>query len=206
MTPASPSSLPTMSDVDNAMRIVKTVRNSARETSQALRRVKNRQAAFEEREAAAIKILEQAIKSYHSAQSLVEAEGIREDVVRHSRELDQLRQDHQATMDAKNNDFEHQWRLEIDKLCCCFVDAVGLDFVQNAIRNSTKNPSGATGSAPTPADQPTPPATEPEPEVASPAEHPARSPPASPERPVRADAGASSTVRMPIAAKHGIYC
>lgn len=206
MTPASPSALLTMSDVDYAMRVVKAVQDSAEQTSQALQRMKTPQAAFEERVTAVNAIIDKAFELHDSAQSRAEEARFRADILRHGVELHQLQQDHQATLDAKNKDFEHQQRLEIEYLCFCLVRDVGADLFQKALRSSTKNPSGATGSTSTPAGQPTPPATESEPEVASPVEHPARSPPASSERPVRADDGASSTVRMPIATKHGIYC
>lgn len=206
MTPASPSGLPTMSDVDYAMRVVHAVQDSAEQTYLALQRMKTPKAAFEERQAALIVSFDQALYCHHSAQSRAEADRFREDILRNSVELHQLYQDHQATRDAKNKDFEHQRRLAIEDLCRRLIHDVGPDLIQNALRNLTKNPSDATSSTPTPANQPTPPATEPEPEVVSPAEHPARSPPASSERPVRADASPSSNVRMCIAAKHGIYC
>ncbi|KAG6353431.1 hypothetical protein INS49_005612 [Diaporthe citri] len=181
-----------MSDLDYAMRVVHAVQDSAEQTYSALHRMKTPQAAFEERQAAVNVSIDQALNSHHSAQSCAEADRFREDILRHSAELHQLRQDHQATLDAKNKDFEHQRRLAIEDLCRRLIHAVGPDLIQSAIRNLTKNPSDATSSNPTPANQPTPPATEPEPEVVCPAEHPARSPPASPERPVRADASASS--------------
>lgn len=197
-----------MSDVDYAMGVVHAVQDSAEQTYSALQRMKTPQAAFEEREAAVSVSLKQAINDYHSAEIRGEADRAArfEDTARHGAELFQLRQDHQATLDAKNKEFEHQRRLAIEDLCRRLIQAVGPDLIQNSLRNLTKNPSDATSSTLTPANQPTPPATEPEPEVVSPAEHPARSPPASSERPVRADASASSNVSMRIAAKHGIYC
>ncbi|KAI7785683.1 hypothetical protein LA080_006249 [Diaporthe eres] len=175
-----------MSDVDYAMGVVHAVRDSAEQTYSALQRMKTPQAAFEERQAAVDVRLVQALNDHHSAQNRGEADRVarfKEDVVRHGAELTQLRQDHQATLDAKNKEFEHQRRLAIEDLCRRLINAVGPDLIQSALRNLTKNPSDATSSTLTPANQPTPPATEPEPEVVSPAEHPARSPPASSERP-----------------------
>lgn len=206
MTPTSPSGLPTMSEDDYAMRVVHAVQYSAEQTYSALQRMKNPQSAFEERQAAVNASIDRALHGHHSAQSLAEKDRFREDILRHVAELHQLLQDHEATLDAKNKEFEHQRRLAIEDLCRCLIRAVGPDLIQHAIRNLTKNPSDAISSTPTPANQPTPPATEPEPDVVCPAERTARSPPASPERPVRADASASSKVRIRIAAKHGIYC
>ncbi|KAK7706474.1 hypothetical protein SLS63_013961 [Diaporthe eres] len=156
------------------------------DTRSALHRMKTPQAAFEERYAAASVSFDQALHGHHAAESREEADRAaryREDILRHSAELIQLEQDHQATLDAKNKEFEHQRRLAIEDLCRRLILAVGPDLIQKALRKLTKNPSDATSSTLTPANQPTPPATEPEPEVVSPAEHPARSPPASSERP-----------------------
>lgn len=195
-----------MADGDYAMRVVCAVQDSATQTHLALRGMKTPEAAFQEKQAAVNASIDQALEGHHSAQSSAEANKFRQDILRHSAELHQLIEDHQATLDVKTKDFEYQRRLEIENLCRRLVNAIGRDLFQNALRDLTNNPPDATSSTSAPANQPTPPATEAESEIVSPAEQSARPPPTSPERPVRADASASSAVRMRIAAKHGIYC
>ncbi|KAH8743993.1 hypothetical protein F5883DRAFT_30907 [Diaporthe sp. PMI_573] len=172
-----------MADEDYAVSVVWAVKASLDQTYHALRQMKTPQAAFEEKQSAVNVSIDQALQGHHSAQSGAEAEQFREDILRHGAELHQLRQDHQATLDAKTKDFEHQRRLEIENLCRLLVQAVGLDLFQNALQDLTNNPSDAVNRTSAPATQPTPPATEAESEVVCPVEHPARSPPAHSERP-----------------------
>lgn len=194
-----------MADGDYAMRVVCAVQDSATQTYLALRGMKTPEAAFQEKQAAVNASIDQALQGHHSAQSGAEADQFREDILKHSAELHQLRQDHQSTLDAKTKDFEHQRRLVIENLCRLLVHAVGRDLFQSALPDLTNDPSHAVSSTSAPADQPIPPATEAESEVVSPAEHSVRPPPASPERPVRSDASVLSTARMRITAKHGVY-
>lgn len=178
-----------MAEDDYAVRVVWAVKASLDHTYHALRQMKTPQAAFEERQSTVNASIDQALRGHHSAQSGAEAGKFREDILRHGAELHQLRQDYQATLDAKTKDFEQQRRLVLENLCRLLVQDVGLDFFQNALRDLTNNPSDAANRSSAPANQPTPPATEVESEVVSPIEHPVTSPPAESERPVRADAG-----------------
>lgn len=194
--------------MDHAVRIIWAIKDSLDEIFEDLRQIETPQAAFEEKQSAVNTSIDQALKGHHSAQDAAEAAKFREDILRHGAELHQLRQDHEATLDARTKGYERQCRLAIERLCRLIVQNVGLDLFQDALRDLTNNSSeaGSSTSAPAaPANQPTPPATEAESEVVSPVEHPVRSPPAPPERSGRADAGASSSVRMRIAAKRGIY-
>lgn len=193
-----------MAEDDYAMRVVGAVQDAATQTYLALRGMKTPEAAFQEKRAAVNATIQQAFEGHRSAQSGDEVDKFQKDVLTHSAELHQLRQDHQATLDAKTKEFEHQRRLAIENFCRLLINAVGRDLFQNALRDVTNNPSGAVSSTSAPANQPTPPA-EAESEIVSPAEHSVRPPPASSERTVSADASASSVVRIRIAAKHGIY-
>lgn len=195
-----------MADGDFAMGVMWAVKGSFDQTCNALRQMKTPQAAFEEKQSAANHSVDQALRCHRSAQSVGEQLKFRDDILRLSVELHQLEQDHQATLDAKNKDYEDQRRLVIENLCRLLFQAIGPDLFLNAIRNLTDNPSDAVNRTSAPANQPTPPATEAESEVVSPVEHPVRSPPASPEIPVRAGASSSPAVSMRITAKHGIYC
>lgn len=206
VTPASSPGLLVMAEDDYAMRVVGAVQDSATQTQLALRGMKTPEAAFQEKQAALNASVDQAFEAYYSAQSGAEAEKLRKTILDHGADLRQLRQDHQATLGAKTKDFEHQRRLEIESLCRRLVNAVGRDLFQKALRDVTNNPADAASGTSAPANQPTPPATEAESEIVSPAEHSVRPPPASLERPVRADARASSALRICTSAKHGICC
>lgn len=177
-----------MVGADYAVRVVWAVKESLDQTYHALCQMKTPQAAFEEKQSTVNVSIDQALRGHHSAQSRAEAEKFRDDILRHGAELHQLRQDYQATLDAKTKDFNHQRRLVIENLCRLLVQAVGLDFFQNALRDLTNIASDAVDHTSAPANQPTPPATEGESEVVPPIEHPVTSPPADSERPVRAEA------------------
>lgn len=181
-----------MADVDYAVRVVWAVKDSLDQTIHTLRQMRDPKSAFEEKQSTVNASIDQALRDHHSAQDRAdraEAEKFRENILRHSAELHQLRQDYEATLDAKTRDFERQHRLVIENLCRLLVKAVGPDLFQKALRDITTNPSDAKNGTSAPANQPTPPATEAESRVVSPIEHPTTSPPADSERPVRADTG-----------------
>lgn len=195
-----------MVGADYAVRVVWAVKDSLNQTIHTLAEMKNPQAAFEEKQSTVNVSIDQALRGHHSAQSRAEAEKFRDDILRHGAELHQLRQDYQATLDAKTKDFDHQRRLVIENLCRLLVQAIGLDFFQNAVPELTNITSDAVDHTSAPANQPTPPAAEPESEVVSPIQHPVGSTPADSERPVRDYVNSYSAVRMCTPAKHGIYC
>lgn len=183
-----------MADVEYAVRVVWAVKDSIDQTCRALRQLRDPQAAFEEKQSTINVSIDQALRGHHSAEDRADraaAKTFREDILRHSAELHQLRQDYEATLDAKTKDFEQQHRLVIENLCRLLVKAVGPDLFQKALRDLTTNPSDAENGTSAPVNQPqaTPPATEAESGVVSPIEHPVTSPPADSEKPVRADTG-----------------
>lgn len=204
-----------MAEMDDAVRVIWAIKASLDQIYYKLHQMQTPQAAFEEKQSAVNLSIDKALGCHHSARSNADAARIRDDILRHGAELHRLRQEHEATLDARTEDYERQRRLAIEQLCRLIVQDVGIDVFQKALRDLTNNQSeaGSSTAAPAapdapaaPANQPTPPATEAESEVVSPVEHPVRSPPASPERSAHADASASSAVRMRIAAKRGIYC
>lgn len=200
-----------MAEMDFAVRVIWAIKASLDKIYYELHQMPTPQAAFEEKQSAVNLSIDQALGCHHAARSGADAARIRDDILRHGAELHRLRQDHEATLDARTKDYERQRRLAIENLCRLIVQDVGLGLFKDAIRDLTNDKSEAGSStaaaaAAAPANQPTPPATEAESENVSPVEHPVRSPPASPERSARDDASASSAVRMRITANHRIYC
>lgn len=200
-----------MAEMDYAVRVIWAIKASLDKIYYELHQMPTPQAAFEEKQSAVNLSIDQALGCHHAARSAAEAAKLRDDILRHGAELHRLRQDHEATLDARTKDYEHRRRLAIENLCRLIVQDVGLDLFKGALRDLTNDQSEAGSStaaaaAAAPANQPTPPATEAESENVSPVEHPVRSPPASPERSARDDASASSAVRMRITANHRIYC
>lgn len=191
-----------MTDDNFVMRVVWAVQESLDWTIHTLRQMKTPQAAFEETHLALDACADRALQRLYSAQNVADAKKFRADVLRHGAELDRLCQDHKANLDAKNKVYERHRRLEIEKLYRRLIQAVGVDFIQNILRELAQTPSlaDAVDRTAAPANQPTPPA-EAEPEVVSPVEPPVRSPPANSERPAHSEASPSPAVRMCIASR-----